>query len=75
MKNNIYNRLSEIATEDLLFMRAIWTRLIEDRARTPRHDYVGKCALRATLILEGRGALTPPLPHTKPIRRTPQRRS
>lgn len=74
MKNNIYDRLSEIATEDLLLLRAVWTRLMDDRARSPRHDYVGKCVLRATLILEKRGALLQPIPHTKPIRR-PQRRS
>lgn len=73
MKNNIYNRLSEIATEDLFFLRAVWTRLIDDRMRTPKHDYVGKCALRATLILEKRGALTPPLPHIKPIRASRRR--
>lgn len=71
MKNNIYNRLADITTEDLLLLRAVWNRLITDRARVPRHDYVGKCAMRATLILEGRVALDQPPPHpTKPIRRT-----
>lgn len=76
MKNHIYTRLADITTEDLLMLRAVWNRLIADRTRAPRHDYVGKCAIRATLILEGRGALDQPPPHpNKPIRRTTQRRT
>ncbi len=73
MKTNIYDRISSLATEDLMLLLRIWNRLIADRTQTPRHDYRGKCVLRATLVLEARGALLVPPPHRNTIRRKVKR--
>jgi len=75
MKTNIYDRIPNIATEDLSLLLRIWNRLLMDRVKMPRHDYHGKCVLRATLILEARGALAAPPPHSNTIRtrKTPRR--
>jgi len=61
MKTSIYDRIPSTATEDLLRLRSVWAMRIEMRKTAPRrHDYIGKCFIRATLVLEERGALPCP---------------
>lgn len=62
MKQSIYHRIPEIATEDLIELQHLFAGLCEDRISTPkRHDYRGKCLLRISLELETRAnAPTPP---------------
>jgi hypothetical protein len=66
MKQSIYDRIPQIETCDLNDLIRFWTRLCNDRPRLPRHDYWGKCIIRAVHVLEERGALPHP---KKPIRR------
>lgn len=55
MKTSIYDRIPEIPTDDLKRLVKLWAGMIERRDRSPRHDYHGRCLLRATLELERRG--------------------
>lgn len=69
MKTSIYDRIPVINTEDLQLLLPFWTRSIENRETTPKHDYHGKCLMRATLELEKRkkSQTTPPF---LPLRET-----
>jgi hypothetical protein len=57
-KMNIYDRIPSTPTADLAALKRLWTMLIAQREGTPKHDYHGKCLMRATLELERRGATT-----------------
>ena len=57
MKISIYDRIPIITTADLVELKAIWSRLVQGRTSTPRHDYHGKCLMRCTMELEQRAAL------------------
>jgi hypothetical protein len=54
MKNSIYDRIPVITTADLVELKSIWSRLVQRRISTPRHDYHGKCLMRCTIELERR---------------------
>lgn len=67
MKNNIYDRIPMIATDDLIALQGLWTQICLSRPAPRRHDYHGKCLIRATLELESRAKNH--LPTEKPIRK------
>lgn len=62
MKNTLYDRLEGATTERLLHLRELFIGLIEQREKTPRFDFHGKCVIRCTQILEERGVLPLPSP-------------
>jgi len=69
MKTSIYNRISEIATPELAALRGLWAGLCADRPTPRRHDYWGKCLLRASLELEQRARPDAHSPTGKSIRK------
>lgn len=67
MKTSVYDRIPTSSTGDLMSMRRMLIIRYEQRDHTPRrHDYLGKCLIRATQVLESRGVL--PLPTVSTIR-------
>ena len=65
MKTSLYDRLESATTDELLRLRGLYIGIIEQREKTPRFDFHGKCVTRCTQILERRGVL----PTASPIRR------
>lgn len=57
MKDTLYNRLQSLKTPELLDVRRVLEIRIEEQRTNPRHDYLGKCLIKATMELEKRGAL------------------
>ena len=63
MKQSIYHRIPEIATDDLIDLQRLYAGLNEDHPAARRHDYRGRCIYRISLELEKRAhaGATPPL--------------
>ncbi len=65
MKQSIYNRIPDIATDDLITLQTLYAGLCEDLPTPRRHDYRGKCLMRIALVLEERERATVTPPHAK----------
>ena len=57
MKQSIYHRIPDIATDDLIELQQLFIGLHEDHPTPRRHDYRGTCIYRISLELEKRARL------------------